>query len=282
MLLNQANLKAHVAAAQKGRYALNAIALCKTGSISTDGHALLHVPYPQAALADAPAIAGVNPTAPTEEPVLLDPKDAARAAAMLGKRKRGSNPFAELVQLEVRGEELVLGATDLVASQTMKCRRVEGEFPAIGVVIPDYAKALAVTVEIELLLRSLKAMQAATRSDTVTLRVIDDQQAIGLSCADGVALIVMPYGVEKPEDHCPDKLALLRESAPPAQDACNTPVTTSKPSQPAPDEAEEADEADEDWQPTEAEMEAAYEELQKLGALPLGPHEQSVPAVAAE
>lgn len=47
MFLNTANLKHHLAAAQRGRYALNAIALTSRGTLSTDGHALLFVPYPE-------------------------------------------------------------------------------------------------------------------------------------------------------------------------------------------------------------------------------------------
>lgn len=287
MFLSSSNLKSHVAAEQKGRYALNAIALSQNGTISTDGHALLFVPYPEVAPADAPAIVGVNPTSPTAKPVLLDPKDATKAAAMLGKRKRGANSFTELVQVEVRGEELVLGSTDLAASQTMNCRQIGGQYPDVGSVIPDYSGAHVVTLEIDLLVRALKALRGASKSETVTLRLIDDQQAIGLSCQDGAALLLMPFAVEKPEEHCPDKLAILRQPIDESA-AVPDPVTAAQPSPttedpPAEDPAEEEPE-EEDWQPTEAEMEAAYEELQKLGLAPTqaAPQVSEVPAVTAK
>jgi len=284
MFLNISNLKSHVAAELKGRYALNALALGPKGTISTDGRALLFVPYPDVAPADAPRIAGVNPTGPQEKPVLLDPKDAAKAAAMLGKRKRGSNPFTELVQVEVRGEELVLGATDLAASQTMNCRPIDGEFPNVGSVIPDYSGAHVVTLEIDLFLRALKALRGASKSSTLTLRQIDDQQAIGISCDDGVAMLVMPTTVEKPEEHCPDKLATLRQPVADAASADPVPVTAAPASPPTDNPEDEEPEEDEDWQPTEAEMEAAYEEMQKLEIAPKQPEPEvsEIPAVTAK
>lgn len=259
MFLSSSNLKAHVAASMKGRYALNTIALTQRGTLSSDGHALLLVPYPEIVPADAPMIPGVNPTLPPDKPVLLDTNDAAKAAAMLGKRKRASNPFCELVQIEVRGEELVLGATDLAASQTMTVKQAEGEFPDVGRVIPDYADAKAVTLELDQLLRSLKALRAATKSDTVTLRMIDDQQAIGVSCDDGVAMLVMPVGVEKPEEHCPDQLAKLRQDASVSESG---PKTVTAPEQ-EPDDEEPVEDG---YEPTEAEMEAAYADMAKQPA----------------
>ena len=256
MFLNSSNLKAHVAASMKGRYALNTIALSKIGTLSSDGHALLLVPYPEVVPEEAPNIAGVSPTPPSEKPTLLAIDDALKAAAMLGKRKRGSNPFAELVQVEVRGDEIVLGATDLAASQTMTVRQPEGEFPEVGRVIPDYAGAHAVTLELDQLLRSLKALRAATKSDTVTLRFIDDQQAIGVSCTDGVALLVMPVAVDSPAEHCPDQLAKLRLDD-------EGPKTAPAPEQ---DEPEGDEPVEDGYEPTEAEMEAAYASMAKQPA----------------
>ncbi|MEZ5993600.1 MAG: hypothetical protein R3E76_14790 [Planctomycetota bacterium] len=45
-------------------------------------------------------------------------------------------------------------------------------------------------------MRSLKALKGATGESNVTLRLIDDGQALGLSCKDGTAMLVMPLQVE--------------------------------------------------------------------------------------
>ncbi|MBK9974273.1 MAG: hypothetical protein IPP14_05825 [Planctomycetes bacterium] len=258
MFLNTANLRAHIAASQNGRYALNAIALGLQGALSSDGHALLFVPYPEVDAKEAPVIAGVAPTPATDRPALLDPKDAAKAAAMLGKRRHFGSPFCELVQVEVRGEEIVMGATDLAACQTMTARQVEGQFPSVTDVIPDYGSAHAVTLELKQLLRSIKALCTATKSDTVTLRLIDDQHALGLSCRDGTAMLVMPVQVDTPQEHCPDQLAKLRHP-----DGPEGPKEARKPSQ---DDPEGEMPAEEGYEPTEAEMEAAYASMGKLPA----------------
>lgn len=309
MILHPRNLKCHVAAAQRGRYALNAIALTKKGTLSTDGHLLLFVPLPDLKPEDAPKIEGVNAvSAALDKPVLVSTEDAHRAAGMVGKAKRGSNasPWQEVVQAEIRGGQVVFGATDLRASQTMTVSSPEGEYPEIAHVLPDYSKALTVTVDIEQMLKALKVLKAASTNDAVTLRINSDQEAIGYSCADGVCLIQMPVTVEKPEEHCADQLAVLKAAltsevlqtavsvrgteAPVArQDSGSDALTTLgvvKPTTgPAPDDCPEPEEEDEtageeNWQPTEAEMEAAFEEFQMLNneTTPEQPQEMPFPA----
>ena len=256
MFLNTANLKHHLAAAQRGRYALNAIALTSRGTLSTDGHALLFVPYPEVEAKDVPKIDGVDAASPPPAlPFLLAIPEALKAAAMVGKAKRHASPFVTLIQAEIKGDTLTLGATDLSNAQVMRVPRLEGEFPEVGGVIPDYATAMAVSVDLENLLQGLKALRGASDTGEVTLRVIDDQHAIGLSCKNGAAMLLMPIQVEKPEEHVPDQLAKLREGG--------TAVAA-----PAPEEPEE--EEPEDWEPTETEMAEAYEAFTALPPVPAG------------
>src|SRR5690606_12923786 len=97
MFLNTANLKHHVTAANRGRYALNAIALTRRGTLSSDGHCLLFVPYPEVSAKDAPKIDGVNSKAKPPNLALLDPADAAKAASMVsGKGRKSNQPVFEL------------------------------------------------------------------------------------------------------------------------------------------------------------------------------------------
>lgn len=255
MLLNIRNLKHHVAAANSGRYALNAIALTKRGTLSTDGHALLFIPYEQISAKDAPKIEGVNTKSKPPKLALLDTADAAKAVGMVAsKGRRSTQPAFELIHAEVRDDTIVLGATDGAAAQVMTCKQAEGQYPDVSAVIPDYTKSSVASFEIDQLIRSLKALKGATRESTVTLRVIDDQQALGLSCRDGTAMLVMPVQVDKPEDHVPDQLAQLRKGGPGVA---------------SPAEPEEEDDQPEDWEPTEAEMAEAYDAFTALTPIPV-------------
>lgn len=258
MLLQSRNLKHHVAAANRGRYALNAIALTKKGSLSTDGHALLFVPYEAVSAKDAPKIEGINSKAKPPKLALLDPADAKKAVAMVsGKGRRSTLPAFELIHAEVKDDRILLGATDGNAAQVMTCQQVQGQYPDVGAVIPDYGKATVASFEIEQLLRSLKALKGSTGETTVTLRIIDDQQGIGLSCKDGTAMLVMPLQVEKPEEHVPDQLAQLRKGGP----------AVAAPSDP--DDADtDPEDSEESWEPTEAEMADAYDAFTALPPLP--------------
>ncbi len=261
MFLSTANLKHHVAAASRGRYALNSIALTPNGTMSTDGHSLLFTPYPDADPKDAPKIDGVDPKtpAPQVEPFLLDLGDAGKAAAMLGKPRRHAPAVTQFIQAEISDDAIVLGVTDLANAQTMKARRMDGVYPEVGAVIPDYDKAMAVSVNLDQLVRSLKALRGATSDEVVTIRIIDDQQAVGFSCKDGTAMLCMPVQVDKPEEHIPDQLAKLRTNAegPPA-----TPV--------APPAAPEDDNEDEGESsiPTETEMQEAQEVFDAQPVMP--------------
>lgn len=221
MLLHPRNLKHHVAASSRGRYALNAIALTNRGTLSTDGYSLLFVPYPEEDTKKAPKVDGVDATAtpPRARPFLLDPSDAQKAAKMVGKGKRHLSPYTELVQAEIEGNSIRLGATDLSNSQVLHAGAVEGNYPDVGAVIPDYEKSHAVSINLDTLLRSLKALKGATQEEVVTLRVVDDQTAVGFSCKDGAAMLVMPIQVEKPEAHIPDQLAALKAGPPVAAPA---------------------------------------------------------------
>ncbi|MBZ0134998.1 MAG: hypothetical protein K8I27_01340 [Planctomycetes bacterium] len=259
MYLNTANLKHHVAAANRGRYALNAIALTERGTLSTDGHSLLFVPYPEVDANDAPKIEGINSKAKPPKLALLDPADAAKAAAMVsGKGRKSTLPAFNLIHAEVKKGSIVLGSTDGAGAQVMTCQQAEGQYPDVAVVIPDYKKAHVISVNIDTLLRSLKALKGATDEDVVTIRVIDDQQAVGMSCKDGTAMLVMPVQVDKPEDHVSDKLAALRNEGPPVA----APVD---PDEEADKDAEEDAEA---WEPTETEMAEAFEAFTALPPLP--------------
>ncbi|MCC6574981.1 MAG: hypothetical protein IT462_14470 [Planctomycetes bacterium] len=217
MLLNQSNLKVHCAASQRGRYALNSVAVTPRGTLSTDGQVVLLVPLPNVRVQDAPTIEGVNAASPAPKMFLLRTEDAARAAGMLGKGKRGwSSPWTETVQAEVKDGKMLLAATDLSSPQTMVVSEAEGQFPDVGSVLPDFSKAQTISLNINLALKAFKALRGATKEAEVTLRIIDDQHGIGLSCRDGVCMYVMPMNVETADDHCPDKLALLKEPLPEA------------------------------------------------------------------
>ncbi|MBX3472850.1 MAG: hypothetical protein KF754_00515 [Planctomycetes bacterium] len=263
MFLSSSQLKHHVAATSRGRYSLNTIALTHRGAISTDGHSLLFAPYPEVDPADAPQIDGVDPgTAPPQAgPFLVSPEDAARAAAMLGRPKRFAPPVTQFLQAEIRGETMNLGATDLSNAQTMTLRQVDGVYPDVASVIPDYAAALAVTLNLDQLIRTLKALRGATSEDVVTLRLIDDQSAIGLSCKDGTCALCMPVQVDKPEEHVPDQLALLKPEAAPAGPPPAKPAAP--PAAPEGDEGEDGEDL-----PTETEMADVQSVYQAVAATP--------------
>lgn len=262
MFLCSGQLKHHVAAASRGRYSLNTIALTPRGTISTDGHSLLFAPYPEVDAAEAPLIEGLNPAspAPQVEPFLVSLDDAAKAAAMLGKRNRFAPPVTQFLQAEIRGDTMTLGATDLSNAQTMTVRQVGGVFPDVARVIPDYAKAMAVSINLDQLIRTLKALKGVTREEVVTLRVIDDQCAIGLSCKDGACALSMPVQVDKPEEHVPDQLVRLQpladtEGPPPASPT-------------APPAAPEDDDDEEFEVPSETEMRDAQEVFETQPVIP--------------
>lgn len=261
MLLSPAVLKHHVAAASRGRYALNSIALRRDGVLSTDGHSLLFVKYPDVDPAEAPKIEGVDPKspAPAGEPFLLALDDAAKAATLLGKPKRHAPPITQYVQADIRGDTIAFGVTDLATTRGMTARRLEGVFPEVGRVIPDYSNALAFSVNLDQLVQSVKALRGVTNDDVVTIRVIDDQQALGFSCRDGTAMLVMPVQVESPTEHVADQFIALRTGL----DAEGPPPT--KPTAPpaAPD-----DDDQEDSTPTETEMHEAQDAYDALPPVP--------------
>jgi hypothetical protein len=249
MFLNASHLKHHVASSVNGRYALASIALTEHGAMSTDGHSLMFTPYPELDPQDAPKIDGVNPAAPppVAEPFLLSPADAAKAAAMLGRATRSAPAWTRVVQAEVKDDSVVLGTTDLQNAQVMRVKGVQGQYPEVGAVIPDYDKAATVSINIDQLLRSLKALKGATDSEVVTVRVIDDQHAVGFSCKDGTAMLVMPIQVNKPEDHVPCQLAKIRTGdfktpeQPPEQKPAPEPAPDPEDDfTPTPDELEDA------------------------------------------
>lgn len=245
MFLCSSNFRHHLAAARNGRYALSTIALTDRGTLSTDGHCLLFVPYPVIDPKEAPDIDGVDAASPPPkgDPFLVSTDDAEKAAAMVGKPRRHAPAATRVLQAHVEGESLVVGATDLAHSRVLRLQRAQGQFPEVGRVIPDYRSSVAITMNVANLIQTLKAMAGASSEPTVTLRVIDDQQAMGLSCRDGVAALIMPIAVDSPAEHVPCQLEKLREG----------PGTVTAP---APEEPEEPAEPREDWHPVETEMQA--------------------------
>ncbi|GIK52172.1 MAG: hypothetical protein BroJett014_11450 [Planctomycetota bacterium] len=212
MLLALQQLKCNAAASERGRYALNAVALTDKGALSSDGRILLFIPYPDAAPDVAPVIDGVNALSPKPDgtPFIIDAKEAAQAiAALISKGKAHDYGFdwTKVVQAEIVGDVIVLATTDLTNSRLLTLNRAEGEFPEVGGVIPDYREAHTITFSLDYLLQVAKTLRAASKSQTVTLRFIDDETAVGLSCDDGVAMLLMPF--EPP--HNADALAVLRD-----------------------------------------------------------------------
>lgn len=213
MLLYPQHLKCFAGATMDARYALHSIALTDKGAISSDGHILLYIPYPDLDPNGAPLIEGVDVACPPPvEPFLLDPKEAADAAKLLDYKLKDwqRSEWTSAIQAEIRGDELILVSTDLQSARRVTLQRKPGQFPDVHRVIPDYTEARAFTVEVNLLLRVAKQLQAATMHEYATLRILDQETAIGFSTPEGVALLQMPYGDE--ESHCKDAFARLREA----------------------------------------------------------------------
>lgn len=213
MLLYPQHLKCFAGALMDARYALHSLALTDKGVISTDGHILLFMPYPDLDPEDAPLIEGLDVLCPPpDEPFLLDPKEAADAAKMLDFKLKDwqRQPWTEAIQAEIRGDQLVLVSTDLQSAKMFTLQRKQGAFPDVGRVIPDYSEAQKFTLQTDLLLRVAKLLGAAGRDEHVTLRVIDQETAIGFSTPEGIAMLQMPFGDEN--DHCKDAFAILRNA----------------------------------------------------------------------
>lgn len=216
MLLYPQHLKCFAGASIDGRYALNSLTLTSKGMVSSDGHILLFIPYPDLDPSEAPLIEGVDVTCPPpSEPFLIDPKEAADAAKMLDFKLKDwqRNEWTNAIQAEIRGDELVLVSTDLQKAKMTTLQRKPGAFPDVSRVIPDYTNAQAVTFQTELLSRVAKLLAGASQHQHATLRIIDHETAIGFSTADGVALLQMPFGDEN--DKCKDAFATLRETETP-------------------------------------------------------------------
>lgn len=210
MLLRPQQLKCNIAGVIRGRFQLNAIALTDKGAISADGYTLLFVPHPEVDASEAPNIEGVNPQSPPPNtPFLVNPEEAAQAAAALvakAKKNGYASEWTQLIQAEVVGDMLVLGATDLSNTRVATLQKQEGDYPEVGGVIPDYANAVSISFEIDRLLGVARLLRGASASNVVTLRIIDGENGVGFSCEDGVAAMVMPYS-----DNVPDKLAAIRD-----------------------------------------------------------------------
>jgi hypothetical protein len=212
MLLMPQHLKCNAGASERGRFALNAIALTDKGALSSDGRILLFIPYPDIDATDAPLIEGVNAQAPKPdgEPFIVDAKEAADAVGALitkGKESSYGYDWTKIIQGEILGDTIVLGGTNLSTQRVLTLSRAPGEFPQVGHVIPDYSNAVTFTVDLDYLVQVARTLRAASKSPTVTLRIIDEETAMGLSCNDGVGMLLMPF--EPP--HNPDALTAIRD-----------------------------------------------------------------------
>jgi hypothetical protein len=212
MLLTLQQLKCNAAASERGRYALNTVALTDKGTLSSDGRILLFIPYPDVDPDMAPVIDGINALSPKPngEPFIIDAKEAAQAVATLitkGKAHDYGFDWTKVVQAEIVGDVIVLATTDLSNARLLTLNRAEGEFPEVGGVIPDYGEAHTITFSIDYLLQVAKTLRAASKGSTVTLRIVDEETGMGLSCNDGVGMLLMPF--EPP--HNPDALAAIRD-----------------------------------------------------------------------
>lgn len=212
MLLKLQQLKCNAAASERGRYALNTIALTDKGALSSDGRILLFIPHTDVDPELAPLIDGVNAMspAPSGEPFIIDAEEAAEAVKALttkGKEHDYGFDWTKVIQGEIVGDVIVLGSTDLTNPRILTLNKAEGEFPEVGPVIPDYSNAVTFTVDLDYLVQVAKTLRAASKSRTVTLRIVDEETAMGLSCDDGVGMLLMPF--EPP--HNPDALAAIRD-----------------------------------------------------------------------
>ncbi|MBV6516381.1 MAG: hypothetical protein HPKKFMNG_02047 [Planctomycetes bacterium] len=207
MHLSIRNLRAHVCAERRGRYSLNRIALTDKGSVSTDGQSLLLVPYPQGNGRQVP---------PADKPILISPEDAGRVASLVKEKsakRRGYATEEKTIEVKLPESVLKVSATAEGRIHETTVNIQDGEFPRVGHVIPDFAKALTITFELEDLLHALKALRLASNGKRVTVRVNSAEEGAGFSTDDGVGLLLMPVTCDPDHPPASDALTIIREKA---------------------------------------------------------------------
>ena len=169
-LLSRANLEAHVASKEPGRYAINGIYLAEEGTISTDGRKLLLVPYPTESAEDHP-IEFSSSADENSNPIL--PIAAAKKIAR-NLPKKSARPILSLAVLESSGDRITASATDLETRDIVKATAVEAHFPDCSAVIPE-TSAAAVTVKFSVV-QLTELLAAAKKADAsiVNLGLSDD------------------------------------------------------------------------------------------------------------
>lgn len=191
MLLSIANLKHHVAAAERGRWALNAIALTEHGTVSSNGKTLLFIPYPAVNPKDVPVIEGIDAASlPATFPVLINVEDAVRAASIVPAKH--INPVYRYIQADFRGGKVVFAGTDGASVQQVNATPNDGEYPNFVSVLPDYSRSKPITLDVGYLFKAIKTLKEASGEDIVTLRLLDKDSAVNISTRDGLAMLVMP------------------------------------------------------------------------------------------
>lgn len=193
-LISRAQLTAHVAPKQGGRYSVAAIQFDDRGAVSTDGKMLLVIPYPaQEALAEVPAqIAGAPSDESTAVTVPLNTID--RAAKNLPKRQ--SRPVLECAVLASNGDSVSIASTDLDSTVDVTGKAHEATFPDYGFALGTLEKPATFCLSLEVL-RSLLDAAKKTHAEYCTFHHTDATSSIGFRL-QGEGEIEYGFGVMMP------------------------------------------------------------------------------------
>lgn len=217
MLLSRANLTAHLSAKDAIRFQLHSILLAPEGTISTDGKAMLCVPYPDEADNEFPMIDGLEDYiegSDRDAPFgALVPLPACLAAAKTLPRSALSRrrPILECCRVVGDGngnQKVTLATTDLEVSNPAVCRTVEGNFPPHDKVFPEGERVGTISLsvlQLDRILKAAKAAGASLKEGTIQFDIRDSKSAVVFKIARdrGPALatgLVMPMaGSDDPE-----------------------------------------------------------------------------------
>ena len=172
-LISKAQLVAHVASTELGRYAINGIQFDENGAVSTDGRCLMVVPYPDALLEDYPELPG-DAVASDDSPALVSLETCKQAAK--GIRRYSARPILECALLESTGVNGAPGrahirSTDLESVQEQNTLQIEAEFPDYkSLTEGDRGECIRVTYGVLILKKILDSAKRAG-GDNITLEI---------------------------------------------------------------------------------------------------------------
>jgi DNA polymerase III sliding clamp (beta) subunit (PCNA family) len=202
MLVAKRNLEVHCASDDSSRLNLGGVLFTKEGTVSTDGHLMIKVPYPDCNVEDAPKIEGVDPVDKEHKDLLIDRVGLSKVLKNLSKNR--SLPILELAQLDVDASfedpkrKAIFGVTDLETSQIIRVSQLEGTYPDVNSVVPnpkDYQ--YTISFALPLLKQLILLLEKGTKDSgcncpSVTLNFTTPLEATVFKCEDITGLI-MPY-----------------------------------------------------------------------------------------